>query len=149
MGEDILRKKIVVKLKSLEMRREIFDVIDNCGTCEYGADICFKRNDIFGQPRTYGIQLKNNDISASEAEKTLGQLSIAFGHKFSFCANKLHLDYIYVVTSKTISPTAREYFREANVGFRNIFLIDQDILDIFLSSGVSDVTSIVKQTEYE
>jgi len=133
MTEDDIRKKLISKLKELDSRGQISDIIDNCGTCEYGADLCFKKNDIFGQPRTYGIQLKKDDINAYDVEKILGQLSIAFGHEFPFCSGKQYLNYMYIVTGGSISPTARDYFKEANVGFRNIFLIDEDILNLFIN----------------
>lgn len=136
MNEDLIRKSIIANLKILESRRQVFDVLDNCGTCEYGVDVCFKKNDIFGQPRVYGLQIKKGDINAGNIKVILGQLSIAFGHRFAFCSDRRHLEYIYVVTNGSISPTAREYFQNANTGFRNIFLIESDVLTLFLSPDI-------------
>jgi hypothetical protein len=72
--------------------------------------------------RKYGIQTKKCDIDAPKLQKIIGQLSIAFGHKFSINLQQF-LDAVYVITDGKLKGTVMEHFNNANTCFRNIYLI--------------------------
>lgn len=144
MKEDELRTRIFAALKLLESENKIRNVTDNCGTHEHGIDLYFDKEDIFGLHRKYGIQLKEN-IDAREIKNALGQLSIAFGHRFSFSPNDGFVDYVYVIACGDITSPAKEYFKEANVGFRNIFLIERGTIDLFLNNIEIRMRTIAKE----
>ena len=131
MGE----KEKVLKDKILEALKNVEDVVipsdyDNHSFQEFGIDIVFDYPDAFGQMRKYGIQIKAEDIDSNVIQKVLGQLSVAFGHKFSLDPDK-YLDGVFVVTNGKL--TNLEYLKSANVGFRNVFWIDSSKLTPFLT----------------
>lgn len=127
--EDILRKRIVAALKN---NKNVSNVQEIHGTHEYGVDIIFDLRDGFTKPLHCGVQVKSGDITASIVQITLGQLSIAFGHRFSTDGD--HLDIVYVATDGEIIAPATEHAVSANVGFRNVIWLDGNKLDIFFET---------------
>ncbi len=109
------------------------------GTHEYGVDIIFDYDDPFQQTLRCGIQVKINDIDSSKAKEILGQLAVAFGHKYSR-RHATHLDIVYVITNGHIVQPADEMIGSANVGFRNVIFIEGDGLELFLGGQSLDFT---------
>ncbi len=131
MEEKIDEKKLRLEIiKALESQIGKENVEDKHGHYEFGCDIIFYIVDPFGEKRKFGIQLKNVNVDGSNTHEILGQLSVSFGHEYSL--DKKLLDAVYVITSGTISPGAEESFKKANVGFRNVYLIDYKKLTPFL-----------------
>lgn len=106
----------------MENTPKVRNVKDTNGIAEYGIDIVFSYPDAFGKIKKYGIQVKSGDITSSVVEITLGQLSIAFGHVFPDEPPE-YLNGAYVITDGRILNQASEYFHNAKIGFREIFLI--------------------------
>ncbi len=119
-NEKKLRKQILEALKKTD---GVINAEFNHGVYEFGIDIVFDFEDAFGRKRKYGIQVKAGDISGPDLSEILGQLSVAFGHEFSIDPSKF-LDAVYVVTDGEFIGGAKEFFKKANVGFRNVFLIN-------------------------
>lgn len=102
------------------------------GGYEFGIDITFETLDPFSGKQLNGIQVKCGNINAALAQSVLGQLSVAFGHKFSLVPENRLLDTAYVITDGIILPSAIEYINSANVGFRNVRWLTGDHLKPFL-----------------
>lgn len=140
--EDELRKQIQEILKQ---DPTIKKVDDKCGGIEFGVDLIFEREDIFGITRKYGIQIKTKDIKATKnrnsesVKEIIAQLAIAFGHPFP--PDGKNLDAVYVITNKEINSFAQEHIRAARIGFREIYFIDQQHLNKFLVAGQSQVNT--------
>ncbi len=126
--EEKLRSRLI---KVLENNLGKENVEDIHSPAEYGIDIVFNMNDAFEQKRKYGIQVKTGPIAATDAQKVLGQLCVAFGHKFSLKPEEF-LDAVYVVTDGEVIQPAVNYINSANVGFRNVFWISGNKLSPFL-----------------
>ncbi len=142
--ENKFRKQIINYLRKQE---NVIRVDDRHSSIEFGIDIVFEQKDIFGKPRLYGIQLKSCDITSSNRKgaknikEIIGQLAIAFGHRFS----DKFLDGIYVITMGEINTHAQEYIESARLGFREIYFLDKyDIERILIGEEASE--SILKET---
>lgn len=143
-NENELLKELVEALKS---KLGIGNIEDKHGYYEFGCDIVFYTVDPFGEKRKFGIQLKNVNIDSKNFHEILGQLTICFGHEYSL--NKKLLDAVYVITSGKISVGMEESFKKANVGFRNVYLIDYKILEPFLNDYRQEINikkTITKET---
>lgn len=112
-------------------------VYDQCGSIEFGIDLTFERKDAFGITRLYGVQLKAGDLKSSNirasrgVKELLGQISIAFGHRFQ--PHDRFLDGVYVIVSGEVNPHAREYLVSARVGFREVYVLDGNDLTRFFT----------------
>ena len=127
--------------KFLEDKEQKYGYIKNVelihGGHEYGVDIIFNIQDPFGQIIKCGIQVVNGDITTSNFHSILGQLAVAFGHKFQRKSNHNYLDLIYVVTNGKILQSANEHIGSANVGFRNILCLSgKEILQLFKEQSI-------------
>ncbi|EKD99686.1 MAG: hypothetical protein ACD_22C00206G0003 [uncultured bacterium] len=122
-GEKLLRKQVYDFLVEYLGSQNVEDC---CGQYEFGCDLIFYQNDPFGIKRRYGIQLKDTDLNGTEINEVLGQLCIAFGHRFA-TEDRL-LDGVYIITSGTITRGAFEKIKEANIGFRNVWVLDKNLL---------------------
>lgn len=135
-----LRKQIQ---EILEQDRTIKRVDDKCSGIEFGVDLIFEREDIFGIIRKYGIQIKAKNIKATKnrnsesVKEIIAQLAIAFGHPFP--PDGKNLDAVYVITNKEINSFAQEHIRAARIGFREIYFIDKQHLDQFLIEGKAKI----------
>lgn len=130
--EDILREKVLDALRNDPQNSR---VEDKCGSVEYGVDITFEREDSFGKPRLYGVQIKSGNLSSRKSKASqnvkelIGQLSIAFGHRFP--PQDQPLDAVYVVIGGEIKPHASEHIKYAHIGFRHIYFLDNQDLERF------------------
>lgn len=124
LTEDELRKQI---LEFLKKDPRVTSPKLTHGTHEYGVDIVFDYEDVFGQKLKCGIQVKVNDLDASKLKEIIGQLCIAFGHEYSRKPNTRLLDIVYIITNGSTQPSD-EYINASNVGFRNVMFIDGDQL---------------------
>lgn len=135
-NEDKLRKLIIKILKNTQGVGEVRDV---CSGIEFGVDIVYQKEDIFKVNRLYGMQIKTTNIRSTSnritknVKEIIGQLAIAFGHRFT--PFDKYLDAIYIVTSGEINNYAHDYIRSARLGFREIFFIDNHELIKFISYG--------------
>jgi hypothetical protein len=131
--ESTLRRTIVEALRYEAPRNQ---VPDTCGAVEFGIDFTFEREDAFGVSRLYGVQIKAGDLKSGgkgasrNVKELLGQISIAFGHRFQ-PQDKL-LDGIYVIVEGEVNNHAREYIGSANLGFRQVYILDKHDLEKFL-----------------
>lgn len=127
-------RRTVIKALSRDTARNI--VHEQCGTIEFGIDFTFERKDAFGVSRLYGVQIKAGDLrsgikkASANVKELLGQISIAFGHRFQ--PQDRLLDGVYVIVGGEVNPHAREYIRSAMVGFRRVYILDKRDLEIFL-----------------
>lgn len=122
-SENSLRQRLI---KALEKIDDIKNIEDIHGQYEYGIDITFNIEDVFGLKQKCGIQIKNGDIDAPKIQRIFGQLSVAYGHK-------QFLDAVYIITDGKLKGAAKEHFNNARIGFRNVFLIEGDKLIQFLN----------------
>lgn len=139
MTEDELRRELI---SILNVTHGISNVMDNCGSIEFGIDILFQdENTTFKTISNCGIQLKVGDITASGSGATgsvkeiIGQIAIAFGHRFRIGETDTHLDAIYIITTGEMNSHAREYINAINIGIRNIKFLYGQKLDEFLVEG--------------
>lgn len=139
--EDELRKEIIECLEKIEG----IEVYDMCSSVEFGIDLTFERKDTFGIARLYGIQLKTGNLSSRRnkisrsLKEIIGQIAIAFGHRFQ--PQDKRLDAIYVVVDGDISTHALHYIRSASVGFREVYFIDKQKLNKFFAENKPKVAS--------
>ena len=133
-NENQIRKDITKALKRELGEEEVKNIH---GSHEYGIDIIFYHKDVFGTKRKYGIQVKFGDIKAREAITLLGQLTIAFGHKY--WKDDTQLDGVYIITNGEFIGGADEYIRSASIGFRNIFTIDGNGLKPFIFGSLQQL----------
>lgn len=71
--------------------------------------------------------------ASSSVKEIIGQLSIAFGHRFP--PHDKYLDAVYVIAEGTINHYAQEHIKSARLGFREIRFIDKQDLDKFKLEG--------------
>jgi hypothetical protein len=141
--ESNLRKDIITILNNTP---GINRVDDRCSGIEHGVDIVFEQNDVFGISRLYGIQLKSQNIkstkrkASSSVKEIIGQLAIAFGHRFP--PSDKYLDAVYVITDGTINQYAQEHIKSARLGFREIRFIDKQDLYKFMLEGKARVSTM-------
>ncbi len=111
------------------------------GPSEKGIDIGpFHKNE-FGQVMYFGIQVKvvklhtNSRRPDGNAEMVLTQLRTALNHEFSIDnGNKIKLFNVFLVTSKEIEPSAREYI---NKNLSNVILLDgYSIAELSLKNNI-------------
>lgn len=133
--EDALRARVVRTLCSDHYVNG--RIYDQCGTIEFGIDFTFEREDAFGSARLYGVQTKVGDLRSSRkraspsVKELLGQISIAFGHRFQ--PQDRFLDGVYVIVDGEVNAHAREYIRSARVGFREVYVLDSSDLTRFFT----------------
>lgn len=141
MTEDELRSKVIQILRT---KKNIRTVRDNCSPIEYGIDIVFVEEDVFGNSRICGVQLKTTNLRSTSSrvrinvKEVIGQLAIAFGHEFP----EGRLNTVYIVTTGEINSFASEYISECQTGFREIHLIAKEDLDRFISLGEVELSSM-------
>lgn len=141
--EDKLRKEIK---KILKLTPTIKNVDDKCGGMEFGVDLIFEREDIFENTIRYGIQIKTKEIRATKnrnsesVKEIIAQLAIAFGHPFP--PDEKKLDAVYIITTKEINSYAQEHIQAARVGFREIYFINGQYLDKFLTTGRARINAL-------
>jgi hypothetical protein len=106
----------------------------NHGSHEDGIDILYEAPDVFGKIRLFGIQAKISDIKCSDSsssddvKRLIGQIAISFGSRY---LEDRKLDAVYIVTLGEITPNARKYIEFARIGYREIYLLDNQDLDKF------------------
>ena len=134
--EDTLSERVKMALEAA-LSKQGGRVYDYCGPVEYGLDLVVCNNDIFGQLRCYGIQIKTGNISCSgrpnqKIKEIIGQLAIAFGKEIPVNGPSYRLDGFYVITDGDINEFANNYIKSASVGIRNLHFIDGCSLNKFL-----------------
>ncbi len=108
-----------------------------------GIDVMLGHKDHFGATKHIGIQCKIENISlgsnaslTNSIETIKNQIAKAYRYTFTSPLTSKELTRIngfYLITSKSISPEAREFYRE--LGFVNIEFLDSDNL-IYLINRV-------------
>lgn len=133
LNEKDLRKEIVIPfLKEINAQ----NVYDTHGSTEFGIDIFFQWFDIFNIQRSYGIQLKAEDIrlDTSKPNKTLmtilQQIELAFNRRIPLIVNKTEakIEAFYLITSGKFTSNAKKYILDNAHKCSSIFFIDGEKL---------------------
>ncbi|MBD3340059.1 MAG: hypothetical protein GF353_13175 [Candidatus Lokiarchaeota archaeon] len=134
LSEAELRKLIVIPLLRDYLRAE--NIIDSCGTNEYGIDVYFEWYDIFSHVRYFGIQIKKgNLIYRNRPDKDpniitiCNQIKSAFSKEIRFADSNngrvdKNIDGFYIIISGETNDQTKTYIYQERKSYPYIHIID-------------------------
>ena len=134
--ENNLKEEILKILKSQGKK-----TVDNCSPVEFGADILFLDKNYFGVDELCAIQLKIGDLNSREnkpsknVKELLGQALIGITKERVIGNAKYKVSKFYIVIKGEIKPFARMYTDLVNYHFKQIYIIEKDDLEKYLTEN--------------
>ncbi len=129
LPEPKLRKEIIIPLLNKIGCR---NVTDKCGPEEWGVDVYFEIEDIFGRTKYFGISAKKGNLNKSSKNIPSSIITIhtqikqAFRKTFapSNLKTEVHLDGYYIIASGRVNRLAKEYILTMRQEFPYIDIIE-------------------------